>query len=105
MKRGNWYRVDPSDHFNLPRIPVVYAIFSKKKLVYIGSTQNLRHRFNNLIRLGYTADHYHTPWGTLEKVRMRYSPSKKYGDWLMRELRLIRRLRPRFNRLGVKRAQ
>ncbi len=34
-------------------------------------------------------------------VKIKYSVSRKYGDWLMREARLIRRLSPRYNRRAI----
>lgn len=85
---------------NLPKVPCCYAIYFDGQLKYIGSTSDLRNRFSgHAFRYGYAKNLY-TPWGSFglsTDIRLKYSPSKKYGDWLMREARLIRRLQPEFN--------
>ena len=54
-----------------------------------------RHAF----RLGY-AKNLRTPWGDYSEntqVVIKANFGTRYGDWAMRELRLIRRLSPEFN--------
>lgn len=68
--------------------PAVYAIYDGSKLVYIGSTTGLRYRLK-AHRTGILRK--------LQNPQIKYSFTKHYGDWLMREARLIRRLKPQFN--------
>lgn len=87
----------------LPNVPAVYAVFIDGSLVYVGQTVDLRNRFSeHNIRYGY-ARILITPWCDVPEtavLSLRFSRSRKYGDWAMRELRLIRRLKPRFNQRG-----
>lgn len=82
-------RIDPA--------PGCYAIYIADELVYVGQSVNLRLRFR---RYGFRRHHdltFTTPWGEFRNVRVKVCYSRRYGDWAMRELRLIRRLSPRFN--------
>lgn len=81
--------------------PGCYAIYLDEALVYIGQTQNLRRR---LRRYGISVEYLrgrglvvHTPWATGRTVTIKVRRSRRFGDWLMAEARLVRRLRPRFN--------
>lgn len=73
--------------------------------VYVGQSGNLRFRIpDHAIDLRFTTEDreqpvWVTPWGTFSKFSIKVSVGGKYGSWAMRELRLIRRLQPRFNRL------
>lgn len=98
----NWKKIDIL--LNRPDIPVVaccYAIYFDGILKYIGSTGNLRNRFSgHAIRFGF-AKNIHTPWGVFPdsvQLVVKYKPSRSYGDWLMLEARLIRRIKPIFNK-------
>jgi hypothetical protein len=97
---GVWRSFSPFDADGLPQLPAVYAIYFDGELVYIGQTSNLRGRFkSHNVRHGY-ARNFHTPWGSLPgtaAITAKAKPSRRYGDWAMIELRLIRRLRPRLN--------
>lgn len=85
----------------LPRAPGVYAIYLDGRLAYIGQTVDLRNRLaEHRLRDGY-AKNVHTEWGTFKTLVLKISLSRGYGDWAMRELRLIRRLRPWANRRGL----
>lgn len=85
----------------LPRAPGVYAVYLDGALTYIGQTVDLRNRMSEHdIRHGY-AQNIITPWGDAKDVVLKVGTSRKYGDWAMRELRLIRRLRPSGNRRGL----
>lgn len=87
----------------IPAIAGVYAIYFDGDLVYIGQSVNVRNRWcEHQIRLGY-AKNIITPWGDIPDktvVTFKVSASRRYGDWAMRELRLIRRLKPLFNIQG-----
>src|SRR5690242_8942280 len=69
----------------------VYAIFQADRLLYIGSSINIRSRI----------------WAHLATARfigvkglsVKYKKSQRYGDWLMTEARLLKRLRPRLNKV------
>lgn len=85
----------------MPAEAACYAVYWNGRLVYIGQTTDLRNRFHlHNFRLGY-ANNIHTPWGhncpdtDVFTVKARFS--ERLGDWAMREIRLIRRLRPEFN--------
>lgn len=75
----------------LPPLPCCYCVYLDATLLYIGQTNNLRERF------AYHSAHKKFPRGFYLKARF----GDRYGDWAMRELRLIRRLQPPMNRKVV----
>lgn len=86
---------------DIPSVACCYAIYFDGALKYIGSTGDLRNRFSgHAIRYGF-AKNIITPWGdfpdTVSFV-VKYKASRRYGDWLMLEARLIRRIKPDFNK-------
>jgi excinuclease UvrABC nuclease subunit len=98
-----WVELDYQKHARMfPSISCCYALYFNGMLKYIGSTKNLRNRFSGHgIRHGYAKDII-TPWGDFPNsvgIVIKYKPSKRYGDWLMVEARLIRRLQPEFNKM------
>lgn len=97
---GRWGVFDPMRPFLLPTSPAVYVIFFDREPVYVGQTNNLRVRFQrHQIRYGY-ARNIRTAWGEISDeiaVAGKAKLSKRYGDWAMWELRLIKKLRPRLN--------
>jgi hypothetical protein len=100
---GNWVTVhDPLEPGVFPSIAACYVVILNGTFMYIGSTESLRMRF-----LGHSIDwhpydaNYLTPWGSADSVVVKYRPTRKYGDWAMVELRLIRRLQPVLNVRGV----
>lgn len=98
---SRWSRVDPANISSLPTVACVYAIYINGNLVYVGQTVNLRARFREHgFEYSYANDVV-TPWGRSRDVFAKFSVSPKYGEWAMRELRLIRRLRPRGNSRGL----
>ncbi len=101
--RLSWERYNATRPYLMPVEPAVYAISIDREIVYVGSTWNLRKRISeHRIRHGYAKDII-TPWGDYPssvEVVVRASRSRRLGDWVMRELRLIHRLQPRFNRMG-----
>ena len=85
-----------------PRSPGVYAIYLDGALAYIGQTVDLRNRLcEQRMRFGYAPGVVHTEWGDFKTLTIKVSNSRRYGDWAMRELRLIRRLKPWANRRGL----
>lgn len=79
--------------------PAVYAIYVDGVLSYVGQTVNLRNRMKmHNIRFSY-GNSIIIPWGDgcCKSCVVKASYSLRYGDWAMRELRLIRRLSPQYN--------
>ena len=88
----------------MPKAPAVYAVYIDGTLVYIGQTTDLRNRFyEHRFRYGY-AKNIILPWCDVpntSEVTIKACRGRRYGDWAMRELRLMRRLKPRFNVKGM----
>lgn len=83
----------------VPEVGACYAIYLDGELAYIGSTANLR------ARMGEHGFHYAryahkivTRWGRFDRVHVKYKAFRRFGEWLMVEARLIRRLSPPFNK-------
>ncbi len=92
-----WNRVYPILS-RINRAPGCYAVCVRGELVYIGQSMNLHARFvKHGLCVG--ADGFRTRWGHFVQgeLKVKIAYGRKFGDWLMREVRLIRRLRPRFN--------
>jgi excinuclease UvrABC nuclease subunit len=85
----------------LPNKPCVYAVYFDGDLVYVGQSSSLSNRFSgHAFRYGY-AKNIVTPWQTIDdkvKIDIKAKFSERLGDWAMWEIRLIRRLKPIFNR-------
>jgi excinuclease UvrABC nuclease subunit len=101
-----WVSIEATSWHGLPPQPGVYVIFFDREPVYVGQSNNLRVRFaRHAFRYGY-AKNIHTPWGAIDdsiKVTCRYRLSRRYGDWAMWELRLIKTLQPRLNKVHLSR--
>jgi hypothetical protein len=104
-RRKTWrviypYRVTPW----VPAGPHVYAIYLDGELAYIGSSQDLSARFG-LYKFRQAGE----GWSCCIRgevfqageIAVKIKLCRKYGSWLMAEARLIRRLRPRLNRIGL----
>jgi hypothetical protein len=104
-KTNGWRELDISGGvFDAPRVGGCYAIYVNNVLSYIGQASDLRIRLVKHLSENRYSDSYRTPWGTFafREVRVKVKLSKHYGDWAMWELRLLRRVRPPFNRLFLK---
>lgn len=82
----------------LPDKPACYVIQLDGTTIYVGQTVNLKARFfsHGIKKTGPKS--YKSKWGELQGdlcMKVRYA--QRYGDWAMREMRLINRLAPRFN--------
>lgn len=96
-RRTPWLTVPPDEHWTLPSVGGCYAFYVDGVLSYIGQTRNLRGRLGmHNVRPGYFGE-YITPWGPCRSVGLKVKLGTRYGEWAMREIRLINRLRPRFN--------
>lgn len=78
--------------------PCCYVIYLDDVLSYIGSTNSLFHRICQH-QIKETHDKkVETNWGIFNKVRCKVYYPSKYGYEAMLEKRLIRKLKPRFNK-------
>lgn len=105
----NWVTYDLFPRHGLVQLPHcagVYAIYFDDELIYVGSSTDISNRFClHKFRYGY-ARNIHTPWGEVcdeVKVTVKVKRSRRLGDWAMSEIRLITRLKPRFNRQHCRR--
>jgi excinuclease UvrABC nuclease subunit len=108
MRRQRWYAEEPislsrgyaSLHDLFPQRPGCYAIYCDGILSYIGQTTNLYKRiYSYNFRVGFSPMII-TPWGSFNHVLVKFRVPRVYGEWAMTELRLIRRLQPKFNCVG-----
>jgi predicted GIY-YIG superfamily endonuclease len=104
---ARWTAVPYGEFHRICPVPGVYAIYFDDRLVYIGQSSNMRTRISaHCIRQGYSK---YLNWGEKFNVGLscyvKVSPSIRYGDWAMRELRLIKRLQPSGNHVhcGIRR--
>jgi excinuclease UvrABC nuclease subunit len=97
-----WKEYDPMSCHLLPDIPCVYCLKLNGLVVYVGSTIRLRSRFyEHKIQHGY-AKNIVLPWlsvGNDTEITLKVKSSKKYGDWVMDEMRLIKKLSPIYNKM------
>lgn len=86
---------------DLPSVAACYALYLDGDLKYVGQTCDLRKRMagHELEVARYSAN-IETPWGYCKRLHLKYRTSRKYGDWAMVELRLIKRLQPEYNCVG-----
>jgi hypothetical protein len=82
----------------VPQRAGVYVVIGDGRAVYVGSSTRLRDRLT-AHQLGWKELRplkfkYKTPWGIFDSLQVKYRLSVRFGDWAMRELRLIDRLRP-----------
>lgn len=102
----NWYRFGLLSLYKLPRLPCCYVVYGDGKIVYIGSTVDLRKRFDTgghkptsfTVRVGgKIVDMYKSPWGEFTDLYIKVRFSDFIGDWAQKEIYLIYRLRPSGN--------
>lgn len=97
---SGWHKGCPIKFWQMPTRPAVYVIYIDGAPVYVGQTTRLRTRIEqHKFDWGYDAK-LKTPWGDFPKdstIHCKYRLSRRAGDWLMWELRLIWKLQPRFN--------
>ena len=95
---GQWFEFNFRSIIWVDEEPAVYVIFLDNNLAYIGSTNNLARRIKNHIQHVPDSIYLETTWGRFKRVTVKASYYRKWGDWTMRELRLIRRLQPPKNK-------
>jgi hypothetical protein len=94
------YPILPGVH--IPSVACCYLFVIDQRHVYVGSTQDLLCRMRQHFR-SFRGGHdgLQTPWGVCSSFVLKFKPSRRYGDWLMDEARLIKKLRPALNIRGV----
>jgi excinuclease UvrABC nuclease subunit len=95
-----WKSFDPLKPALIPANAGVYVLFLDGVPVYVGQSNNLRARiYFHKFRYGYAKDII-TPWGAFSddcKFVIKCKVSRRLGDWAMWEIRLIHKLKPKFN--------
>ncbi len=108
-RAGKWTPID-SILGSMPgwsRASGCYALYIDGRLVYIGSSGNIYARLSIYRRACHISTQtepgplLQTPFGSGGSLTAKIKLSRRYGDWLMVEARLIRRLQPCANTLGV----
>jgi excinuclease UvrABC nuclease subunit len=84
-----------------PRAGGVYAFFIDGALAYIGQSANLEARLRHYQARHDYGDGFFSKWGSHKHLVIKIKIGRRFGEWAMREQRLIRRLSPPLNqRLG-----
>lgn len=83
-----WIKLDPFAPNFLPSHACCYVIQLDGKTIYVGQTLNLRDRFYS-----HTLHRQHPR----EQITLKVKFGQRYGDWAMREARLVERLKPILN--------
>lgn len=99
---GKWitYCFDTFD-LDFLKKPGVYVVYEKHRIIYIGSSYDVKKRIQTHdINFSRYSNTIQTPWGKFKKVKIKVSYTRKFGDWAMREIRLINRLKPKHNKVG-----
>ncbi len=98
--RDKWVEFDTYALLEAPKLPACYAIYMDDRLRYIGSTDRFRVRMQSHLKVTGYSGWSTTPWGQFKSVKVKAKFPSRYGDWLTLEARLLRRLRPEFNKKG-----
>ena len=95
-----WYDLDNDD--TMKQEGGCYAMYMDGVLVYVGQSGNVKKRFiGHKINCSRYSNWVDTPWGKCRQFHWKIKYYAKYGKWAMQEMRLIRRLKPKFNQIGV----
>lgn len=91
-RRRQWFAFDLD---TVPEWPGCYAVYIDGILTYIGQTENAKFRFQS-----------HRAKGCVKKIEygrvvVKLKLPRRYGEWAMTEIRLIKRLQPVLNRARV----
>lgn len=94
-----WVKYNPLED-RIESGPGCYVFYLDGQLTYIGQSADVKKRIASYrLRYGYN-NCVLTPWGDAFTVHVKIRYSLRYGDWAMRELRLIKRLQPFGNCVG-----
>lgn len=101
----NWFKFQLHDNF--PSIPCCYVVYLDGEPCYIGSTVNFYKRFTDhhhrIISKSYAEDgqlklKYISKWGVFDDAYIKVRFSDFLGDWAQKEIYLINRIKPKFNK-------
>ena len=95
-KGSKWITFEPDD-WHIAPIPGCYVIYGDDEILYIGQAMDVKKRIKSHGIYSRYTESFFTPWGQYGRVKIKIHYGVKYGDWAMRELRLIRRLQPKCN--------
>lgn len=101
--RGSrWVVYDIGDERSplFPRLPACYVVYLDGRLSYVGQTADLAKRMSaHSLRIGYGGSCL-SVWGGHRSIMVKVRFATSFGDWAMREARLIYRLQPPLNCAG-----
>lgn len=80
----------------VPVCPACYAIYVDDELAYVGQTSDLRKRLLSHGLWVPRGEDFVFKWGGT-RIEVKARLPDRFGDWVMREARLLRRLKPRLN--------
>lgn len=98
-KGSEWVTTEPFS--GIARRPGVYVIYLDGKLTYVGQSENVLYRLFEHLRFDEEKKLWVSRWGVAQKALVKAKYTRRLGDWLMWEYRLIQRLRPIGNRAGL----
>jgi hypothetical protein len=93
MNRWQSYDFDDLRRWaDIPTCGGCYVVYCDGQLAYIGQAEtNVKKRMQSYkINYGYSNTIY-TPWGGCSSVQIKVRSPKRFGEWAMTELRLIKR--------------
>ena len=104
-KGSKWVRFNIDTLDRMPSDPGCYVIYADGVVIYVGQAINVFRRLRAYnFRYGYgraqMCSFESEPTFTCGELSVKVRFADRYGDWAMRELRLIKRLKPRFNCVG-----
>jgi len=97
-KNSKWRKYDSLERPCIKEFAGVYAIYINRRLVYIGSSQNVAQRVHFHAMELYNGRPCKEEWPKVETISFKIKYSEKFGDWLMLEARLIKRIKPLMNK-------
>lgn len=102
----NWFQFD--FHTEFPKLPCCYVIYLDGLPCYVGSTVNLYKRFHDpchritskaYVSNGELLYKFKTKWGEFDDAYVKIRFSEFLGDWAQKEIYLIDRLKPMYNKM------
>jgi hypothetical protein len=103
-KGTRWISYDAGCPIDIPDVPCCYVVIVRGEAIYVGQT---KHPFNRLVSHGVTCgwgSSTYVPWldehVPAKEVVLKCKFQHRLGDYAMLEIRMIDRLKPRFNCIG-----
>lgn len=100
-RKSKWVTYEFSTNiWKVKPIPGCYVVYADNELIYVGQSFNVSKRLLSYkFRYGYGGQIF-SVFGIFNLIAVKVRYSTKFGDWAMREVRLIHKLKPRFNCVG-----